>query len=74
MKALMKARLYAGLSRLDLADLANTGYSTIKTHEAGKGATYYPGTAKLLAEALGKSLDDLFEIDEALGVWVDKEA
>lgn len=62
-REIMLARANAGYSSLDLAKAAGVHYTTIHAIESGRNKIILPKTAKRISTALGKSLQDLFEIE-----------
>lgn len=62
--ALERARVAKGLSRSALADASGVALRTIHNLETGVVASPNPGTVKLLADALGVEVMDLYETAE----------
>ena len=61
--ALLLARAKVGYSTLDLAKAAGVHYTTIHSIEAGRSKVILPKTAKRLADALNKPIEDLFGLE-----------
>lgn len=59
---LRKARLSAGYSQRELADLAGVGVATVVSAENGRPAQ--PGTIRRIASALGKQPTEIARIVE----------
>lgn len=56
-----RARILAGMSKLDVAKIAGVPHSSIVRAELGQGVS--PKTAAGISRALGASFDELFTIE-----------
>lgn len=64
--AIERTRIISGLSKRDVAEMANIPQSSIVRAERGQGVT--AATAAGICRALGKEFDDLFTIHRPGGV------